>query len=37
MVADEQKQLNVINACLLAGRILIENGSEMTRVIDTMQ
>lgn len=31
------KQTNVINACLLAGKVLIENGSEMTRVIDTMK
>ncbi|WP_461239954.1 threonine/serine exporter family protein [Paucilactobacillus sp. N302-9] len=30
-------QTKVINACLLAGRILIENGSEMSRVLDTMQ
>lgn len=37
MVASAKVQVNVINACLLAGRILIENGSEMTRVIDTMQ
>jgi uncharacterized membrane protein YjjP (DUF1212 family) len=30
-------QTKVINACLLAGRILIENGSEMSRVVDTMR
>lgn len=37
MATRPKKQVSVINACLLAGRILIENGSEMTRVIDTMQ
>lgn len=31
------KQTHILNACLQAGRILIENGSEMARVIDTMQ
>ena len=32
-----EKQTHILNACLQAGRILIENGSEMARVIDTMQ
>lgn len=37
MVSSEERQSEVISACLLAGRILVENGSEISRAVDTMQ
>lgn len=36
-MTNQEKQIDVINACLLAGRILVENGSEISRAVDTMQ
>ena len=37
MVNSDQEQAEVISACLLAGRILVENGSEISRAVDTME
>ena len=37
MAHTEAQRAEVIAACLLAGRILVENGSEISRAVDTME